>query len=690
LVQNEGKIDFNSNPSGTGIYIYNGERKIVTYDALMDTKWILALTVDEEQVYKPLYQLLWIYIIIVVAAVIVAIFMSGILNRNIIRRLKLLSNASILLSQGEFDTEVECDGKDEIGDVSKAFNRMKSEIKETISELNASRMNYEELIENTADAIYSVNASGYLITANTVFLEMFSIDRNAVGNELFDDLVQQSQLGSILVVLGKEIIEEKHLICRKIDNIENRYYTVTLSPILDKNCDVVKGVTAILHDTSEQEHSRSHLEWISHHDSLTQLPNRFKLMEDMDSIILKAKTSGKSFAVLFIDLDYFKSINDTLGYLAGDFVLKRVGKMLQDKYMSYRIGADEFVLIIDEYESPAHLVDQIDQLSEMMNHSFELDLNTVYNSATIGVVIYPYDFKDMNEMMIRGDATLNYGKKNGRAEVQFYDYSISENLEQKVRLEKGLRKALDNKEFILFYQPIMDNASQTVKGFEALIRWKKKDGTIISPGQFMPIAENMVLIHDIGLWVIEQALYDLKEFESRSKQDLTMAVNLSVNQIKPLDFCDKVIEIINKSGVDPHHIEFEITETVLIESLDLIKMQFEKLTCLGIKISLDDFGTGYSSLNYIQNFPFHILKIDKSFIDYIREETTARSLVEYIIDIAHGLDMEIVAEGVENELQKNYLFEKNCDYMQGYFYSKPIPAEEVYQFISKHSRDSEL
>jgi diguanylate cyclase (GGDEF)-like protein len=614
-----------------------------------------------------------------------AIFITRIFNKNILNRLKLLSDASVSLSKGDFDIGIEDSGKDEIGDVFLAFNRMKSEIKETILQLNSSRMKYEELIENTADAIYSVDSKGYLVTGNTVFLNMFEINRDAIGKELFVNLVQASQLGSILISLGTQVQEMGQLINRKLDNIDKRYYNVTLSPIMDKDRFEVKGVTTILHDISDLELSRNHLEWISHHDVLTQLPNRFKLMEDMYTIILKAKINNESFAVLFIDLDDFSNINDTLGYSMGDIVLQKIGNMLNERYLTYRIGADEFALLLEDFNTPDELYQKVSDISKMLNHSFEIDLNTIYNSATIGVVVYPNDFSNINEMMVRADAALNYAKNGNKSEIQFYDYSISHELEKHVLLEKGLRKALDLDEFLLYYQPIMNSSNKTIKGFEALIRWRKSDGKVISPGEFMPVAENMSLIYDIGLWVITQALYDLRMFQKKSNSALTMAINLSANQIKRNGFCEEVIKIIEQSGVDPHDIEFEITESVLIESLDVMKRQFERLIDLGVKISLDDFGTGYSSLNYIQHFPFQILKIDKCFIDYIRQETTSKSLVNYIIDIAHGMEMEIVAEGVENELQENYLLERKCDYLQGYLFSRPIPKDEVYDFIQEYS-----
>lgn len=679
------KFDFSKQQYVHENYFYNNKGKIAIFNRLKNTNWILALTVDKEEVYRPLSTLLWIYLTIVITTMAFAIFMTRIFSKNIIKRLKLLSDASVSLSKGEFEIGIEDSGKDEIGDVFLAFNRMKSEIKETISQLGSSKMKYEELIENTADAIYSVDNNGYLITGNTVFLNMFEINRDAIGRELFATLVQHSQLGTILVSLGTEVQEMGQLINRKLDNIDKHYYNVTLSPIMDKDRLEVKGVTTILHDTSDLELSRNHLEWISHHDVLTQLPNRFKLMEDMYTIILKAKINRESFAVLFIDLDNFSNINDTLGYSMGDIVLQKIGNMLNERYETYRIGADEFALLLDDFNTPEDLNQKVTDISKMLNHSFEIDLNTIYNSATMGVVVYPNDFSNINEMMVRADAALNYAKNGNKSEIQFYDYSISHELERHVLLEKGLRKALDRDEFLLYYQPIMNSSNKNIKGFEALIRWRKSDGKVISPSDFMPVAENMSLIFDIGLWVITQALHDLKMFQKKSKSALTMAINLSANQIKRYGFCEEVIKIIEQSSIDPHDIEFEITESVLIESLDVMKRQFQRLIDLGVKISLDDFGTGYSSLNYIQHFPFQILKIDKCFIDYIRQETTSKSLVNYIIDIAHGMEMEIVAEGVENELQKNYLLEKKCDYLQGYLFSKPIPRDDVYDFIQSNN-----
>ncbi len=683
LIDGGMKINLPEKKSGEFRYLYKGNRRLAVYDAIRGTSWLLVLVVEEAKIYAPLSRLLWIYFMVVAASILFGTFLTGIFNQNIIRRLKLLSNASAAISEGRFDIEISGLGNDEIGDVSDAFNRMKTEISEKISELDSSKAKYEEVIENTADAIYSVNADGYLVTANTVFLDLFQISRDTVGNELLENLIKHSELGVILLLLGREVLEKKQLINRKIDNIENHYYNVTLSPILDENSEQVKGITSILHDVSDLEASRNHLEWVSHHDALTQLPNRFQFMEDMDTVILKAESGHYQFAVLFIDLDDFKSINDTLGYASGDLVLQTVAAILRESYTAYRIGADEFVVVLDAFETLEELYRTVDDISRMLHRSIELDLNTVYSSATIGVAIYPQDFVDVNEMMIRADAALNYAKRNKKSEVQYYECAISQKLEQQVILEKGLRKALDRKEFLLYYQPIMNSTTGKIKGFEALIRWRNSEGKMISPGEFMPVAENMALIHTIGLWVIQQALHDLKKFQGISNQNFTMAINLSANQLKQSDFCDKVMKIIETTGIDPHNIELEITETVLIESLELMKKQFQPLVDSGIRISLDDFGTGYSSLNYIQNFPFHILKIDKSFIDYIRKDTVSRSLVNHIIDIAHGMDMEIVAEGVENEIQKEYLIERKCDYLQGYLLSRPIPPEEVCRFIAE-------
>ncbi len=672
--------------AGKGKYTYQGETRLVVYDSLKNTHWRLVLVVKESQVYKPLYRLLLIYLVTIIIALIVASIVLKIFNGNIVRRLKMLSDASLALSKGNFDTEIADLGKDEVGEVSKAFERMKTEIKEKIDELDSSRVKYEELIENTVDVIFSIDREGYLITANSGFFDTFGTSKEVLGKEKFKEIVNATELGNILLLLIDEVIQKKQQLNHEIDDIENRYFNVTISPIFDKRIETVKGATVILHDSSDIKQYRNNLEWVSHHDVLTQLPNRFKLMEDMDSILWKANMNQSSLAVVLIDLDDFKSINDTLGYLSGDIILKRVAEILQDKFISYRIGADEFAVVVDAYSNHLELQNKVEEISKLLHYQFELELNTVYLSATLGVVVYPQDFSDIHEMMIHMDAALNYAKKNKKSAIQYYENFISRELEDRVILEKGLRRALDSREFVLFYQPIMDCRTGKIKGMEALIRWQRKDGRLISPGEFMPVAENMSIIHEIGIWVIKQAILDLKKLQTKGNKDFTMAINLSANQIKMPDFCEKVIEIITTEGVDPQFIEFEITESVLIESMELARKQFQKLIDFGAKISLDDFGTGFSSLNYIQYFPFDILKIDKSFIGYINEDTIGKSLVKHIIEIAHSRNMKIVAEGVETELQQTYLLERECDYIQGYLFSKPLSLEDFYHFIQKQEK----
>lgn len=683
LTEGEIKIDPSLTKEGSLTYTYKDEKKIVVYNSLPGTKWLLVLVAVEKEAYQPLYSLLLLFLIIAISTILLAFVLIGFFNRDIISRLKRLSEASISLSEGNFDVDVKDMGKDEIGDVSNAFTRMKNEIQDKMSELNTSRANYEELVENTADAICSVNRDGYLITANSVFLHLFSCESNVIGTVHFSEIVKGTMFGVILHSLLEEVLMSGNLIQRKLDDMDQRYYNVTLSPIMDVESKELKGVTTIIHDVSDLEISRIHLEWITHHDGLTDLPNRLKFMEDLNMVILKAKSKKNQFMVLLIDLDDFRNINDTMGYRVGDAILNNIADLLRRTYKSYRTGADEFAVVLEIESENEDLREQVLKIAKMIQGNYQIDFHTVYLTATMGAVCYPDDFSDVNEMMIRMDAALNYAKTYKKSDVQFYEYFISTELEKRVIIEKGLRHALENKEFVLFYQPIMIGNTKKIKGFEALIRWKKEDGCIITPGEFMPIAEHMLLMHEVGLWIIRQSLSDLKVVQEHYEESLSMAINISANQIKKKDFCENVIAIMEELQVDPNHVEFEITESVLIESLDLLRRQFQPLIDLGVRISLDDFGTGYSSLNYLQHFPFHILKIDKSFVDYIRQDITSKSLLNHIINIAHGMEMEIVAEGVENEMQSEYLVEKNCDYLQGYLFSKPLPVNEVLEFFQK-------
>lgn len=432
---------------------------------------------------------------------------------------------------------------------------------------------------------------------------------------------------------------------------------------------------------SQLKKSFSELDWIAYHDLLTNLPNRLKLIEDMKILINDCENTEKQFAVVFVDLDDFKNVNDILGYAAGDLLLIKVGEVLNKKYRAYRIGADEFAVIISSFKTPEELHQKVEAVSTLLSHNFELKYNSIYNSATIGISVYPKDFQELREMMTCTDAALNKAKATSPGSIKYYEASILEELDKRIELESGLRNALEKKEFILNYQPIVDK-NQRIKGFEALIRWKREDGKIISPMEFIPVLENMAIIHDVGLWIIREAVTSLNKFKEYYKTDLTMAINLSANQIKQQSFCENVIELMKEVNADPKYIEFEITETVIIESIEIVRDQLKLLSDFGIRISLDDFGTGYSSLNYLQHFPINILKIDKSFIDYLKNDTVDKSLIKHIIEIAHWFNMETIAEGVETDFQNDYLIENKCDYIQGYLYFKPMNETDVLTYLN--------
>lgn len=685
-------MDLFKEDRGTKEYAYKGVDKLLIFEAIQQTKWRLCLAVEEEVAYASLKELQGIFAIITIVTILLGIIISQVFNKNLIRRLSILSNASLALSKGQFDIDVISLGNDEIGEVSSAFNRMKNELKKNITELKLSRAKYKELVENTNDCIYSVDKNGFLIASNSATLNQFEIDSDCMNQTKFEEMVKDFELGRILCVLHQEVLENKLLMNTEIGDhqmeLDNRLFNVTVCPIseLDQK-DQIKGVTVILRDITEVKRYKDEIHWMAYHDKLTKLPNRVRLQEDITNMILRAKSNDVQFAVLYIDLDDFGVINDTRGYVLGDQLLMKVSTILHEdtpsNHTAYRIGGDEFAIIIYDFQTKDDLEDCVQNVSRILNQNFQIDLETLSCSASIGVTIFPIDFTNTDQMMIHTDATLKKAKKLKKAVIQYFDPSITKELENRVLLESGLKQALINQEFVLHYQPIVDRKNEKICGFEALIRWQKQGGELIPPSKFIPILENMVLIHPIGLWIIETAVNRLKIWQEKYDANFTMAINLSTAQLKLPEFAQNVIRIVEKSKVKPSSIEFEITETVLIESLEFTKKQLQVLRDYGLRLSLDDFGTGYSSLNYLQHFDIDKLKIDKSFVDYINHDSHEKSLVKNIISIAHWLHIKTVAEGVENDFQKKYLQENQCDFYQGYLFYKPMPVDQVEEILGK-------
>lgn len=422
----------------------------------------------------------------------------------------------------------------------------------------------------------------------------------------------------------------------------------------------------------------------AHYDSLTNLPNRALLKDRLEQAIARAQCNDCCVGVLFLDLDRFKLVNDSLGHTAGDTMLKKVADILTSQVRNIdtvvRFGGDEFVIIIPDINGDGDAVFKLetvaDKIFNVTNNEFEINRQLVHPKMSIGIALYPKDGLTPDELIKNADAAMYFAKSKGRARHEFFAPELNRAALHRLQLEQDLRRALANDEFLLYYQPKIDGSDGSLFGAEALIRWRHPDKGMVSPGEFIPIAEETGLIRDIGEWVMQTACRQIVSWRAAGFVPPPISVNVSLYQFHESNFVHIVSHILTQTQLEPEMLELEITESAVMVDVDESIGKLKELRHMGLRLSMDDFGTGYSSLSYLRRIPIHILKIDQSFIAVINEDESTHAIVTATIALAHKLGLEVVAEGVETEEQRNLLQHMQCNALQGYLFSKPLPAEQ--------------
>ncbi|MDH3742792.1 MAG: EAL domain-containing protein [Hyphomicrobiales bacterium] len=442
------------------------------------------------------------------------------------------------------------------------------------------------------------------------------------------------------------------------------------------------GWLATHEDITELYRIEAKMAHMAHHDALTDLPNRVLLRERIEDELKRAKR-GETFALLCLDLDQFKNVNDTLGHPAGDELLKSVGERLRscvrETNLVARLGGDEFAVIQVGIEQRGDIAVLARRICEAINVPFNIENHEVFIDTSIGIAIAPDDGTDPDELLKKADMALFKAKAEGTGIFCFFEPELETNLKMRHALGLDLRKALLNDELEVQYQPLIDLDENKVSGFEALLRWIHPEHGVVPPDTFIPLAEQMGLINNIGEWVLRQACVNAATWPG----DLKIAANISPVQIRKLNFVQTVISALAGSGLPASRLELEITESVLLLDDEMILTKLHNLQDLGVRISMDDFGTGYSSLSYLTSFPFHKIKIDASFVSGLCEGDENAGIVQAIVGVASNLGMMTTAEGVETEGQLEILRREGCTEAQGYLFSKPMPAGEIPDFLSK-------
>lgn len=448
---------------------------------------------------------------------------------------------------------------------------------------------------------------------------------------------------------------------------------------------VLLNYVGVFSDISSIKNSQEQLEHLAHHDALTGLPNRLLFNAHLKHAISHAKRTQTNLAVVFLDLDRFKMINDSFGHTVGDELLKQVADMLVNTLRVddtvARIGGDEYVLLLEDIDDPEYAAIAADKVIRALGYPFKLGSHDVHITASMGISIYPRDGESINELLRNADAAMYRAKEAGRNTYQFYTSELTQHAFEHVLLENSLRRAIEKDEFLLLYQPQIDLRSGRVVGVEALIRWNHPDLGIISPIRFTPVAEESDLIERIGEWVLINACYQAASWLQDGIEFGRVAVNVASRQLYRSGIVDTVSAALKASGLPAEKLELEVTENLLMQETSRVIVQLEALRDLGITLAIDDFGTGYSSLSYLKSLPISKLKIDKSFVRDLPHDPDDMAISNAVIALGNSMQMTVIAEGVENEAQARFLEQAGCPEVQGFLYSQPITADELVSFL---------
>lgn len=567
-----------------------------------------------------------------------------------------------------------------------------SERKRAQDVLDSSSRMFYELFNFAPDAILIADTHGIVMLANTRAGQMFGCDQGELVGRKMQELVPfcqpcanfaESEQTVAFPDKGDGVAIEGT--CRGQDGAT---FPCEVSVGL---LDTAQGelLMAVVRDVHQRKHYEQQLYYQATHDLLTGLPNRAYLLDQLQQAMLQAGRDGKSVALLFVDLDNFKDVNDTLGHAIGDLLLLEVAARLRAEMpetgLLARVSGDEFAVVLQDVAGRAVVEQMAAGVLRAIVQPCDIEGYRIHVSGSLGISIYPDDGSEALALLRNADMAMYRAKEQGRNNYSMYSHEMHQGQQERMELSNALRSALEKKEFELHYQPKLDLHSGQVHSLEALIRWRHPQKGMISPAFFIPLAEDCGLIVEIGAWVIDEACRQIAEWQGMGMRQVRIAVNLSAGQCRKDDIFTRIMNSLKAHDVDPHQLEVEITESMVLHDPVQALHTFNALRDQGISIAIDDFGTGYSSFSYLKKFPSHCLKIDKSFVDDIAVDASNIEIIRAIIAVAHNMGMRVVAEGVETLEQLELLNKNGCNEIQGYYISPPLSAEDIYDFMKRFS-----
>ena len=696
IMVNRKSVDFNTKDQTqvfTAPVIFAGEtigkvELVISFDRLSD------------EIYKTYRNVI---VFICIFATLTCVFLYTAVSSFIVKPLSRLSEAADQLAMGNFSAALPAETADEFGHMVRAFSSMRESRKQVELELNSLNASLETIVmarvaelheseayihavlDNVNEGIIVIEENGIINSFNPAAEKIFGYTEQEIINQNFRLLVSADDTE----LTGKHLLYSESAdknflfgITREVIGMRKDYSAFPLE-LKTSKIQIQNRILFIrtARDISERKEAEQRIRYMASHDALTKLPNRTLLQDRIEQVLVQNRRRKQQAAILFIDLDKFKIINDTLGHDFGDGVLIEVSNRLTAQVRSEdtvaRQGGDEFIILLSNISNPENTGLIAQKIMDSLTMPFLIDGKELHIGASIGIALFPEDGEDMVTLLKNSDIAMYHAKEYGRGNFQFFSEKMNAQAAENQSMSIDLRYAVERNELFLVYQPVVDMVSGEIAGMEVLLRWQHPVEGLISPVKFIPLAEETGLILPIGDWVFRTACAQLHEWQLQGYEVPRLAINLSAKQFRESALADTISSILKENSVDARHIGIEITESMLVHNIEEVVETLGKLSKMGLEISIDDFGTGYSSLSYLKRFPIDKLKIDKTFVDDIATHPDDAAIIKAIIAMAHGLSMKVVTEGVETAAQLAFLRLHGCEQYQGYLYSKPLPVADI-------------
>jgi diguanylate cyclase (GGDEF)-like protein/PAS domain S-box-containing protein len=568
--------------------------------------------------------------------------------------------------------------------------------KRAIEQLQENQDKLSLILESTAEAIYGIDAQGICTFCNPACLRLLGYENSEqlVGKNIHELIHHSLRDGSPLSLDDCPILRTfragrgTHVDSEVMWKADGTSFPVEYWSYPQCREGAVIGAVVTFVDITERKLAQERIQFLAYYDALTGLPNRTLLQDRLNTALAGARRHQEKVALLFLDIDRFKVINDSLGHSIGDVLLKQVAERLRNSAREQdtvaRLGGDEFLIVLTAIRSLSGIGVAADRFLKAMATPFVIQEHSLTVTCSLGITIFPEHGEDSESLLKNADVALYSAKDQGRNKFQFFTEDMNVQAMERLTLENNLRLALLRRsELVLYYQPQVRIADGKITGAEALVRWQHPDLGLIMPDRFIAIAENSGLINPIGEWVLKTACAQAMQWQQQGLPSIPVAVNVSAVQLRQEGFVQLIRNVLAESGLAAKYLELELTESVILTNADVMLALLHELAVLGVKLSIDDFGIGYSSLSYLKHFPFHKLKIDRSFIRDLTTDPEDAAITSAIINLAKNLDLGVVAEGVENDEQMAFLRQHECDEAQGYYFSRPLPACNFTEFLPR-------